>query len=782
MVLTINIGSYGQNDLTLKDYVFVTHISSDVINKLEQGGRAFNLDLEVSKSQYIVINSKDKRSLKSVLDSIQLFLNKNKGEIVALLIKGEFDKTQIENYIDFQYSGNVFFQTEQEDPKVEQLKQEGKRLIIVFDECVAESSINRIRSERKFSNWFTKDALDRLVEFRSLATSKSALYDDVLEFWKTTGKSPNFILADYVEFEEVKHVADSLNNLRRFRGIVEYNDEFLNEVYWKNAPQTITTAKFSFPLTTREQILSPYKNGYRISPAEVIHHKGQPDSPRLFTAYNVAIEDELKYDFSFDDKVVNKQDPDWNRIITKDVSFIKDNERGDVLYLSQEDSFVDYFKSNTLNFETPISISVWLKPDKIPQFMGILGFGTAFSVKLRKGSPDFTMATIKDHVVEYPLERGVWQHLVVVYNPRASIDFYINGQKIGDIQTSEINPSNQSLVIGNNIWGEQFFGAIDDLKVWDRGLSPAEVEQLYGTKIASKAFNWYLFFAVFLGGTAIGMVLFFRKGITLNKTRKKRQPQDTYYPRKITTERKRKNSLYLFGGFQLVTASENTPTFSPLQKQLVSYLILSVLEDDQGVNSNKLTETFWPGVSKEKAKENRSGNMRKLRKVLSEIEDLQIVFKEKKWLLSVKNDFVVDVFEYIRLKSSLEEGVSEGRISLNELEDFLDFIKKGNVLPGIQTEWVDYFKAKLSSEIEHLLAAIYKEQGAKIPKEICIKMAKTILLFDSLNENALQILISEWVAMGKHGLAKHAYTSFSKNYELLYREPYRVEYQDLVDF
>ncbi|MBD0832286.1 LamG domain-containing protein [Aestuariibaculum sediminum] len=780
LVLIINVKSLAQNDLTISDFVFTTNLPTNTIKDLEHGTRAFKLQLEQYKSQYQIVNAKRRKSLKSVLDSIHMFLRTNKDEIITLLVRGKFDKKQLEDYIDLECTGNICFQQEQQEAIIEKLKLEGKHIIVVFEQDITETSINQIRSERKFSKWFSKDPINKLVEFKSFATSKSELYDEVLLFWKSTGKSPNFLEANQVETEVVKQVVDSLNKLRRFRGIVEFNGELLNEVRWKNAPQTITTAKFSFPLTSKEQILSPYKNGYRITPSEVIHHKGQSDSPRLFTAYNVAIQDELIYDFAFDNNVVNQQEPDWDRVITKDISFIEDSERGDVLYLGQQDSFIDYFKSNTLNFETPISISVWLKPDRIPQFMGLIGFGTAFSVKLRRGSPDFTMATIKDHVVEFPLKKGIWQHLVVIYNPQASIDFYVDGEKIGEIQTSEINPSNQSLVIGNNIWGEQYYGAMDDLKVWNRGLAPAEVTQLYEAKTDSKTVSWYVIMGVLFGGAILAMVLLLRKKPEKIISSEAIKPQDKDY---ITHELKRKenkNTLSLFGGFQLILSNEKTVSFSPLQKQLISFLILSKLDENRGVTSSKLTETFWPGVSKNKAKENRSGNMRKLRKVLSEIDGLEVVFEEKRWIVSHTNMLVVDVYEYIQLKSRLEAGMAGGRIALNELEDFLEIIKKGNVLPSIQTEWVDYFKAKISNDIEQLLAAIYKEQHANIPKGICVKIAKTILLFDSLNENALQILINEWVAMGKHGLAKDAYTSFSKNYELLYGEMYSVDFQDLI--
>jgi hypothetical protein len=64
--------------------------------------------------------------------------------------------------------------------------------------------------------------------------------------------------------------------------------------------------------------------------------------------------------------------------------------------------------------------------------------------------------------------------------------------------------------------------------------------------------------------------------------------------------------------------------------------------------------------------------------------------------------------------------------------------------------------------------------------ELKVNIAKTILLFDNLNENALQILITELISSGKHGLAQNMYATFSKNYEALYAETFDIKYQSFI--
>ncbi|WP_242205137.1 LamG-like jellyroll fold domain-containing protein [Aestuariivivens insulae] len=780
--LFITKQSHAQNDLMLNDYVFASQSSADSIAyKLQQGARAFLLEVERTNTSYAVKSGTTKKPLETVLSDIEEFLAKEDSTLIALVFKGTIDQEAFLNYLKTHLSENFFLIEGDHWPKIESLKARDVELIVGFEQDLAETSIERVRNENKYLDRFSRDPIDKLVLFRTPVATDTTLFNHVFEFWKTTGTAPHFIEAPNMDVAHVKYVVDSLNRTRRFRGVVEYKGALLNEVSWRKSPKIMTPAKFSFPLIQKEQVLSPYKNGYRITPAEVIHHASQTDAPRLFTAYDVALEDALEYDFSFDKSVVNHAEQDWDRIITKDISFITDPERGPVLYLNTLDAFIDYSKPNTLDFETPISVSAWLKPEKEQDFMGIVGVGLAFSVKLNKSMPDFTTATIKDHMVEQPLKLGIWQHLVVVYNPRTTVDFYLNGEKIGNIDTSEIIPSNQSLVIGNNIWGEQFYGSIDNLKIWDRGLSQKEVTMLFeGDNEASGSSINYMFLIIgviiFVFIMIIAIVIYKRKGIK-NTMLKVAKPYIKHEPR---TEAK-KDRLSLFGSFQLKLIEGQEPSFSPLHKQLVSFLVLSALDEKDGVTTNKLTETFWPGVSKVKAKENRNGNIRKLRMVLSQIDGLQVVFEDKRWRMVNAESLEVDVFEYIRLKEQIERDMeASGTIALDALETFLELLKKGNVLQSTQTEWADYFKAKLSNEIEYLLSKIYHTHHTNLPEPLCVKMAKTILLFDSLNENALQILIIELVALGKHGLAQNAYVTFSKNYEALYAEPYHVNYQDLL--
>ncbi|MEI6865268.1 LamG-like jellyroll fold domain-containing protein [Flavicella sp.] len=768
---------YSQNDLSVDDVAFICeHTNLSIEKNLLLGTRAFILDINETKTSYTLNNSKEQKQLEQAFIPIQKFLKNNSKEIIPLIFKGTYDENQLRLFLKNYFVEKIYFQNEVDWPKIASLKEKGIQILAIFKSDIVSTSIERIRKENKYNNRFSSDPLHKLVLFKSNAITDSILLKNCFELWRTTGKAPNFIVAPKIKISNLKIITDSLNQTRRFRGVLEYNGKRLNKISWIKSPKISTPAKFSFPLTKLRLVLSPYKNGYRITPAEVIHHVSLSDAPRIFTAFDVILKDKLIYDFSFDNEIVNSMEPEWSRAISKDISFVKDSKRGNVLYLNTLDSFIDYSKENTLNFETPISISVWVKPDSIPQFMGILGFGMAFSFKLKKGNPDFTTATIKDHVIKHPLKIHKWHHLVAIYNPKTTIEFYLDGKMIGESNITDIIPSNQSLVIGNNIWGEQFYGSIDDLKIWDRGLSSKEIATLYNYKPIKNTNMFSVFIGVLGLIGLVVLVIYIRRRLI---KRSISTPKKASKPQVIPTHTQ--NTLRLFGDFEMYLASkETTLSFSPLHKQLLSFLVLTTLEDKEGVNTNKLTETFWPGAPKLKAKENRNGNIRKLRMVLSGIDGLEVVFENKKWRILNNRKLKIDIFFYTKLKENLEANLMNDKFSLDELEAFLELVKKGNILQNTQTEWTDYYKNKISNEVENLLSKIHKAQNKNLPPQLNIKIAKTILLFDNLNENALGILITELVSSGKHGLAQNVYTTFAKNYEALYVESFDVKYQSFI--
>jgi hypothetical protein len=71
---------------------------------------------------------------------------------------------------------------------------------------------------------------------------------------------------------------------------------------------------------------------------------------------------------------------------------------------------------------------------------------------------------------------NVWSHLAVTYDG-ATLRLYVNGTQVATrAQTGAITSSTNPLRIGGNaVWGEYFNGVIDEVRVYNRALSAAEI-------------------------------------------------------------------------------------------------------------------------------------------------------------------------------------------------------------------------------------------------------------------------------------------------------------------
>jgi hypothetical protein len=165
--------------------------------------------------------------------------------------------------------------------------------------------------------------------------------------------------------------------------------------------------------------------------------------------------------------------------------------------------------NSALDFGTngSITISAWIKPTSLPtsgNFASILTKGqttgtTDFNYVAQyysTGSLEFCVGESADstwgcsNTNETPVTAGVWQHVVYTFTfgQGSSMKFYYNGQELtlNESGLGGISPdvSNEALWIGADDYDggspdEEVNGTLDDVRIYNRALSPREVEQLY---------------------------------------------------------------------------------------------------------------------------------------------------------------------------------------------------------------------------------------------------------------------------------------------------------------
>jgi len=77
------------------------------------------------------------------------------------------------------------------------------------------------------------------------------------------------------------------------------------------------------------------------------------------------------------------------------------------------------------------------------------------------------------------LERFEWVHIACSHDG-ATLKCYLNGEETDSTPMGEIHSSADPVLIGSDGWRSDWTGGIDDVRIYDRGLSEAEIVELAG--------------------------------------------------------------------------------------------------------------------------------------------------------------------------------------------------------------------------------------------------------------------------------------------------------------
>jgi len=247
-------------------------------------------------------------------------------------------------------------------------------------------------------------------------------------------------------------------------------------------------------------------------------------------------------------------------------------------------------------------------------------------------------------------------------------------------------------------------------------------------------------------------------------------------PVRIRTE---KQSIFLFGGFQVMDKEglNITGEFTPVLKQLFLIILLNTLKDGKGISSLKLDETLWSDKSDESAKNNRGVSLSKLRQIFERIGVVHIKNLNSYWIIEFEKDIYCDYYEALILMNRLKD---KNNRTGKDIKRLLSIVSSGDLLPNLQIEWADPFKADFSNNLIDLFLDIVQQPGLDISDQDRINIIDSILIHDSLNEEAIKLKCLILINMGRNGLAKKVYDSFIKEYRLLLGTDFKHTFEQII--
>lgn len=178
----------------------------------------------------------------------------------------------------------------------------------------------------------------------------------------------------------------------------------------------------------------------------------------------------------------------YGAVLTSD----KDNNANSAYQFNGQNSYID-FGTSSLGLSDKITVSVWIKPNSqasyYSQIISPEAYYRPYMIRTAGRGPDLTAqclisASTGGNYIEANkggIKVGNWHHIACAYDG-AKASIYVDGELKNSVSMSgPLRMRPQHILAGANpsIPISSFFnGTIDDIRIWNRGLSQDEIEEL----------------------------------------------------------------------------------------------------------------------------------------------------------------------------------------------------------------------------------------------------------------------------------------------------------------
>ncbi len=307
-----------------------------------------------------------------------------------------------------------------------------------------------------------------------------------------------------------------------------------------------------------------------------------------------------------------------------------------------------------------------------------------------------------------------------------------------------------------------------------------ELNILQASKMVGLKFIFLFSVIVIIGVSILLIFLKKNKRVRLRMSGKSILQEDTNTTIIETVKRGSKSSIYFLGGFQVFDKEGNdiSAAFTPTLKQLFIIILLNTVKNERGISTNKLNQTLWFDKSEESARNNRNVSISKLRVILDKVGMIDIDQDSSYWRINMLGVYL-DYVELITLCKHIRgQNLS---LSETEIQNFVQLAYRGELLPEVQIDWLDEFKADFSNMVLDTLFDFSILPEIKNNFQLLNDIAECILKFDTINEDAITIKCITLCKLGKKGLAKISYDNFSREYQNLLGTPYPLQFNEIIE-
>lgn len=217
------------------------------------------------------------------------------------------------------------------------------------------------------------------------------------------------------------------------------------------------------------------------------------------------------------------------------------------------------------------------------------------------------------------------------------------------------------------------------------------------------------------------------------------------------------NSMYLFGDFSVFDRNgRNISYMFSLRIKQIFCLILRYSDAD-GISSKQLSDLIWPDKPKDKVKNSRGVAINHLRKILKELDGIELVYEKGCFRFTLSSDFYCDYLRFMAI-------VAENRIEECR-QEFLYIVGRGKFVGFMDGPLFDGFKQDVECLLEVLVLQLMKEAFEAQDYAETVSLAEAEFNIDPVNETALSCCLKSLFILKHENAAIGTYQKFVAEYK-----------------
>lgn len=219
----------------------------------------------------------------------------------------------------------------------------------------------------------------------------------------------------------------------------------------------------------------------------------------------------------------------------------------------------------------------------------------------------------------------------------------------------------------------------------------------------------------------------------------------------------RPNSIYLFGDFTVHDRNNRDITYMfSVQLKQIFCLILQYSTVEDGITSQRLNSTLWPDKPADKAKNSRGVTINHLRKTLSELDGIELIYEKGHFKIVQTEELYCDYTRCLQIISKKE--VEEYS------EELAEMLARGKFLQHFDDPLFDTFKEDMEKKLEPVLLLEIEKCFEAGLYQTTIALADAIANIDPLNDTALTFQIKAMQQLKMFNEARIRYQAFIIEY------------------